>query len=840
MTTPATRTVAPARVRLHRRDPGVHVAHDFGRPESFTHASVELVCALVRQGVRVSVPPARRLAEGIGPDKAAILRGCMRGEPLTSAQVKWSDADPAFLKRPLAGDVNVEFFSTNHVHRAGGGRPCLWMRSLRCDLYRKLPLSRFDAGCLRDLGVADSEMAVVPIGYSPEVDRLFPAGAETPAGPADDFHVLLATDGRDPLRCGTDLAVRAIALAWGPDDRVVVHIRDDGPAAGRNPVRDWIAAEKRFPRVEWHRDRTPAAGWLQRCAAADVVLAPFRGERLPAGLLDAMAVGTPLLMPAHGSPAEYAPEGGFIALPFDLVPAGQGREADEFYLGEGAVMAACRVGELAETLRTLPGRRDELRALGRRCRDHVRGRYSWDAAAAKFMAALGAWGRERDAVVSGRLTPDEVPLSVIIPTKDRAPILRKCLEAYSRQELPASDYELVLVNDHGEEAPVRALAEEYRGRVPLRLIDNPGARGQGPARNHAFPLARGEIVVIAGDDIIPAPGFLSGHLATHRRHPELETAVVGFTPWHGELEKTPFMDYITGAGGEQFRYDGMKHDEPVCFDRFYTSNCSLKRAFLAELEHHFSHHFHTYGYEDVEFAYRLHLRGMVLRYCETAVGHHLHPMSPGTFRNRQRNAGRMLTVLSLVQPSYVPDEHTDFLRALEFMAAWPGRDRIPWDRIAQDGARHLDSLTRLCEALFAMEGKLARPVDRPVTEQDRAHWDRWTRDGAVSVWKTISTLSFRLGMAEEWAQDDALRRMAAGWVYHITLPRALGQAPGWHLPPLPAAQAGSLFPRSRLAYGLARFAREAPVLGRCVAAFEHSPAGRHSRKLLARLVRGPE
>ena len=818
-------------------EPGLHFAVDFADANAFTWATVDLIAALVRQGVRPSIPLSPFMHKSIARDKQKVLRSLMKSRPNGSFHVKWTHYWPKYFKQPLHAEVDAEFFCTNYRYRPEGRILDLWMRHVQINEHKKIAVSGFNRDALLEVGVCESDIAVVPLGYSPEIDGHFPI--ETPVAPRDrrELHVLLVTNSHDLYRYGTDLAVKSLGAAFGPDDPVIVHIKDYGTPSGRDLLKEWIAELPRFPRVEWHRTFLSKLDLMKLYADADVQLAPFRGEGFAMKICDAMALGVPTMLPLFGGPTEFAAPGTCISLPFDEVPVGECYDRDTFFIGEGAYWCEARVEAMTAELRSLLTRRNELARIGAAARAHVRGNYSWDTAAKKLICALGGWGSIRNADVSVRRGPDAVPLSVIIPTKDRIEVLDKTLTAYSEQILPTKDFELLLVNDHGTRAPLDTLVKKFP-KLPLKLFDNDGPNGPAAARNFAIEKARGEIVLITGDDIVPGKDFLMEHVAAHRRFPAMETAFVGLTEWHPDLPHTPFMDHITGKGGQQFMYHDMKHDEPTSFDRMYTSNCSLKRDFLIEETGLFSTKYRYAAYEDVELSYRLWLRGMELRFTKNAVGFHLHEMQPRSFIQRQYKVGRMLTLLAIQRPSFMPNEHSCFLRALEFLRSWPpAAAGLPNSNVQPQML--LGQLEQTCEAMLSLNRELAVAAERTIVNADRGAWQQWLATGLPPTWETTNELVLRLGMAEEWAQRTEDIAKAQQWIQIVALPRIVGHTGlNWKMPFAAPEFSAFLFPNSPLAYKISKFVRELPVVGKGVTAFEHSAAGQFTRGLLARVGRG--
>jgi len=827
-----------AKLPSHRKRarPGLHLAVDFTAANAFTWATVDLIAALQKRGVAMSVPVSATLHESISLENKNMLRGLMTAHARGSYHIKWTHYWPSHLKQVLSGEINAEFFCTNYRYREEGRRLDLWMRHVQVNEYRKLPVSRFNLEALREVGIPENECRVMPLGYSPEIDRLFPDAGSLPKKNGKDFNLLLVTNSHDLYRYGTDLAIMALGRAFGPDDPVVVHIKDYGTPAGADLLQQWIAAQPRFPRIVWHRTFLSKDDLIRLYAGMDAQLAPFRGEGFAMKILDSAALGVPTMMPAFGGPTEFARDGMYLPLVFDEVPVGPCYDRDYFYIGDGAYWCEVKVDPMVDMLRSLLDRRGEIDEMGRNNLARIRKNFSWDESARRLMNALQGWSSQRLVEVGSRRRPDQFPLSVIIPTKDRTDTLAKTLNAYQRQTLPARNYEVLIVNDHGDLAGVRAVIEQHP-ELTIRVIDNHGHGGPAAARNLAINQAAGNVVLITGDDIVPDEKFLSEHIEGHRRFPQLDAAFVGLTLWHPDLPSTPFMNHITGEGGQQFKYDDMKHDHEVPFDRLYTSNCSLKRAFLIEEEILFSTRFRYAAFEDVEFGYRLHHRGMVLRYLSSAIGYHDHLMTPSTFLERQRKVGRMLTLMAIQRPGFVPNEHATFLRALEFFHSQPLLRQSP-ALAAMSAEQFIQDMTRVYDNMLVLSGTLNEATGRHVVDSDAAAWRDWMQKGGINVWEAVNQAILRQGMTEEWATDETERAVAAAWVQTVLMPNiASFKGTDWNMPFARPEFSAFLFPQSKLAYKFSTTLRSAPVLGHALVKFEHSMAGQYTRAALSRLLR---
>lgn len=235
--------------------------------------------------------------------------------------------------------------------------------------------------------------------------------------------------------------------------------------------------------------------------------------------------------------------------------------------------------------------------------------------------------------------------SIVIPTHKRPEILQRCLQALELQDFPREEFEVVVINDGGDEK-TREIIENFlkNSRFPLRDFTQPH-QGQGVARNLGVKEAHGDIVIFIGDDIFVTQDFLKEHHKRHSEHPYDNEAALGLVEWHPDLAITPLMDFMTkgGAvfgrfGGHQFAYDLLEGKDEADYRFFYTANISLKRRLL--LDNPFDPWFSGYGWEDIELGYRLSKRANLrIFYNPKASGYHYHSMSPQDFEKRMRAIG---------------------------------------------------------------------------------------------------------------------------------------------------------------------------------------------------------
>jgi len=270
-------------------------------------------------------------------------------------------------------------------------------------------------------------------------------------------------------------------------------------------------------------------------------------------------------------------------------------------------------------------------------------------------------------------------ISVLIPTRLRNEILERVLEGYACQTAAPESFELVVVED-GPSGSARQIAL----RAGARYIDGPHAPGPAGARNMGIEAAAGEIILMTGDDMVPSPELVQRHLEAHRATPG--GAILGHVRWHPDCEVTPFMRHVSERGG-QFSFHRIADPERCSYRFFYTSNISLPTRWL--LRERFDTDFATATTEDVELGYRLHKRGLIIRYRPAAVVFHHHHLAIEDYCQRMERAGEAVSMFvskhagdpdprrRLLPFSLVPGGTRTVVLATSLLAALPP-GRLKW------------------------------------------------------------------------------------------------------------------------------------------------------------------
>ncbi|MGH2760929.1 MAG: glycosyltransferase, partial [Actinomycetota bacterium] len=268
-------------------------------------------------------------------------------------------------------------------------------------------------------------------------------------------------------------------------------------------------------------------------------------------------------------------------------------------------------------------------------------------------------------------------LAVVIPTRNRWPILRRTLDALADQT--AAGFETIVVLDGTDQQPpdlgeVRVIAKEHGG---------PGA-----ARNAGTAATDRALVLFLGDDMVPGPLLVERHLDRHNGHPEPEVAVLGHVDLHPSVSRNRLNRWMDWSGSQ---FDFHHITEPDAgFGRFYSCNVSLKRDFFTDAGG-FDEDF-VYYYEDLDCGWRLDRKGLRLLYEREAHVQHLHPLRWNDVVGRYRGIARGERLMAAKHAWFDPF----FARRIQRAT----RRRTPsglWPRVVDRVPRRLRRIRQLAE-----------------------------------------------------------------------------------------------------------------------------------------------
>ncbi len=206
-----------------------------------------------------------------------------------------------------------------------------------------------------------------------------------------------------------------------------------------------------------------------------------------------------------------------------------------------------------------------------------------------------------------------VVASIVIPSRAGAQRLPRLLAALERQD--RDDWEAIIVLDgdiDDSESVVREFAD-----TRVRSIIFEHNRGRVAALNAGFADARGEILIRCDDDLEPETNYVSNHVAAHEGR---DVGVVGLP--RNVLPVTPYTK-VYGSGADLRFRDEAYRVPPELRWRYWAGNVSVSRA-TYERVGEYDPRYRAYGWEDVDFGYRLFEAGIPIELVpELETTHHM-------------------------------------------------------------------------------------------------------------------------------------------------------------------------------------------------------------------------
>lgn len=204
--------------------------------------------------------------------------------------------------------------------------------------------------------------------------------------------------------------------------------------------------------------------------------------------------------------------------------------------------------------------------------------------------------------------------SIVVPTRGGAHRLPYLFAALRAQTDPSWEAIVVVDGDIDDSASV---IEAARAELPITTIVFPENRGRSAALNAGFAAARGDVLIRCDDDLRPASDYVANHVLYHDGYTR---GVIGL--YLNEYPDTPYARAYGRQRDERFRRDA--YAGPVANRwRYWAGNVSVTRATYDRIGD-YDTRFRAYGWEDVDWGYRLWRSGIEIRLgSELETPHHV-------------------------------------------------------------------------------------------------------------------------------------------------------------------------------------------------------------------------
>jgi len=245
--------------------------------------------------------------------------------------------------------------------------------------------------------------------------------------------------------------------------------------------------------------------------------------------------------------------------------------------------------------------------------------------------------------------------SLIIPTYNRAGLLQKTLNSVLSQKYCSSDFEVIIIDD-GSTDNTAKIVKTFNDSLNIKYyrVNHYGFQVS-KLRNIGIEMANGEIIIFVDSGLILKDDYIQEHLLYHQKS-KYEIALIGKTYClHSSLNDDYIVELLSNINKETFfvlqekenyqdiRIPALKYfNNDLCnsdcpWFYFVTANASVKRKSLLKVGL-FDENFKSWGIEDLELGYRLHVAKIKFVFGSKAISiHHPHERNLITNKKSEEN-----------------------------------------------------------------------------------------------------------------------------------------------------------------------------------------------------------
>lgn len=315
---------------------------------------------------------------------------------------------------------------------------------------------------------------------------------------------------------------------------------------------------------------------------------------------------------------------------------------------------------------------------------------------------------------------DSQPVSLVIPTYNRADLISETIDSALRQ---ATQFREIIVVDDGSIDHTSETLEKYKNKIIIEKTENCGVQH---ARNRGVQLAKSELVVLCDSDDLLKEDFLAATTKWMTKHVDQDILYTNFQTFDSngrhidKLSQCPF-DFLHGAEV----VEGIAHKIPdllirsIRFQALFSSGVMFRKSFYKKMNG-YNPDFNKVGAEDWDFTLRCIANGSVA-ICTLPLTLIRRHAGNDSRNNTYMKMGEALILEKFIQQHQTPPHITD-----EILQSISDRKRSAFSSAFADG-----NLAAVCN-LYQQIAASSRPT---ANERMKYAISRMPKPLARKIWQ---------------------------------------------------------------------------------------------------------
>jgi len=220
-------------------------------------------------------------------------------------------------------------------------------------------------------------------------------------------------------------------------------------------------------------------------------------------------------------------------------------------------------------------------------------------------------------------------VSVIIPTRNRAYILRSAIQSILRQTY--NNLEIVIVDDNSTDSTSKVVEKIAKDNHNIKYIRNDIHKGLPASRNIGLSYAKGNLIFFSEDDLILMPNtieiLVKTYSALSKRYKVgavaprliLVSSAKFYSPLHEYAKIIGYFNMLTGD--PRVNYD--VETSHILLSEHPPATSLIPRDIFNTVGTYYTGYKYTYYYEESDLYYRISKHGFIMFYQPSAVAFHV-------------------------------------------------------------------------------------------------------------------------------------------------------------------------------------------------------------------------